>query len=161
MKQRLVLLKLILEKLKISSDISTTKDRKRIQKTIYLCQAKGIRLNYHFGWYIMGPYSPSLAQDYYEMDEDLATGILDIKDKKLVPEISETLGKLETLLIVPKGTNLEQEDWLELVSSVHYLTKESKYDEDKTSKIIEEEKPNLAPYFNPALNAVRESHFGK
>jgi uncharacterized protein YwgA len=43
----------------------TTKDRLKLQKTIYLLQANGLQLGYGFSWYKYGPYSQDLVSDAY------------------------------------------------------------------------------------------------
>ena len=67
MEMKLVLLKLFLDKLGISSEIDTFEKRKTIQKAVYLGQLTDVDLSYRFGWYLKGPYSPSLAEDYYPL----------------------------------------------------------------------------------------------
>ncbi|UCD49012.1 MAG: hypothetical protein JSW27_15930 [Phycisphaerales bacterium] len=42
-----------------------TEERLRLQKTIYLLQAHGVRLGYGFSWYKYGPYSQELVYDAY------------------------------------------------------------------------------------------------
>lgn len=60
MDSNLIALKLFLDDLGVSADIETIDDRKRVQKAVYLGQAAGADLGYRFGWYLLGPYSPSL-----------------------------------------------------------------------------------------------------
>ena len=43
----------------------TTEERLKLQKTIYLLQAYGLRLGYGFSWYRYGPYSQDLVYDAY------------------------------------------------------------------------------------------------
>lgn len=42
---------------------NNTEDRLKLQKTIYLLQANGLRLGYGFSWYKYGPYSQDLVYD--------------------------------------------------------------------------------------------------
>lgn len=43
----------------------STEERLKLQKTIYLLQAYGLRLGYGFSWYRYGPYSQDLVYDAY------------------------------------------------------------------------------------------------
>lgn len=42
-------------------------DRHRLQKTVYLLQAFGIRRGYEFGWYLRGPYCSLVAMDGFDL----------------------------------------------------------------------------------------------
>lgn len=44
---------------------STTNERLRLQKTVYLLQACGFKIGYGFSWYKYGPYSQELVYDSY------------------------------------------------------------------------------------------------
>src|SRR5262245_31088985 len=86
MEAKLEVLRLFLNALDVPSAIDTVNERKRVQKAVYLGQLSEIDLGYRFGWYIMGPYSTSLTQDYYQLSEALATSEPP-SDKKFRPEI--------------------------------------------------------------------------
>jgi uncharacterized protein YwgA len=49
--------------------IDTFEDRLRLQKIIYIAKHFGIDLGYSFNEYLRGPYSPELADDYYELEK--------------------------------------------------------------------------------------------
>ncbi len=63
MDARLAALKLVLNELGETSDISSVSERLRLQKAVYLTQALGLNLGYHYSWYLRRPYSTSLTQD--------------------------------------------------------------------------------------------------
>ncbi len=152
MKQRLIVLNLILDKLGISSDINTINDRKRVQKTIFLVQqVLGIELGYKYGWYLMGPYSKDLTKDYYDLAEALALRKPE-KENQLIDSINEKLKELKTITTPKESIRLNQEDWLELLASYEYLI--NRYSEELASQIIEKEKPNLFPYIHQAETAL-------
>ena len=67
MKKAQINLKLFLDALEISSEISTLEDRKRVQKAVYIGQEAGVDLGYSYGWYLLGPYSPELTQNYFTL----------------------------------------------------------------------------------------------
>lgn len=50
-------------------------DRLRMQKYVFLADAFGVDHDYNYGIHLYGPYSPTLADDYYapDFDERLAT----------------------------------------------------------------------------------------
>ena len=48
--------------------MDTFEERIKFQKIVYLLQAFGIKLRYHFSWYFHGPYSSALADDGFAME---------------------------------------------------------------------------------------------
>ena len=155
MKNKLIALKLFLEELGVPSDIDTVDERKRVQKSIYLGQIAGVDLGYHFGWYLKGPYSPELTKDYYELNETLADGDLEYQKKELKGQLKERLHAIQPIINTPCDLPLSQEDWLELLASVHYQF--SRFDQDTARKNIDREKPNLIPYIQNAEEVLRKS----
>lgn len=156
METNLIALKLLLGTLNISPTIDTVDDRKRIQKTVYLAQLTGLDLGYRFGWYLRGPYCPSLTRDYYALADALSVDPSDTESKQFSTEVTSMIKKVEPLFDVPKGIGLAQEDWLELVASLHFLRKISGYDEEKTIATLQEKKSQLAPYALQAKTALTE-----
>jgi uncharacterized protein YwgA len=150
MDRRLVVLKAFLDELGVSDSIDTIDDRKRVQKAIYLGQLSGLDLGYRFGWYIKGPYSTSLTKDYYALSEAVESGEQDFEAGKLPVTVKSSLQKIQPLMEVPENVPLTQEDWLELVSSLHYLRKIRLSDRDQALKILEHEKARLAPFTDRA-----------
>ena len=123
MDTRFIVLELVLHDLGIETTIGKFSDRIRIQKAIYLCQAAGVNLGYRFRWYLRGPYSPSLTKDYYELqmlidgDERIANG------RNLNSDVRSRIHGIRHIMTPPSHIGLEQSSWLELISSLHYLTK--------------------------------------
>ena len=155
MKKAQINLKLFLDALGISSEISTLEDRKRVQKAVYIGQEAGVDLGYSYGWYLLGPYSPELTQDYFILNDDLITGDEEYKSYKLVESLSNKLNDIKSLMDVPQEVNLPQEDWLELVSSIVYLMKE-KSDRERTKTKLSLKKPRLVCHFEVAFNLSTE-----
>lgn len=154
MEAKLVVLKLFLDALDIPADIQTIDDRKRIQKAVYLGQLTRVDLGYRFGWYVMGPYSPSLTRDYYKLAEDLQSGDRGYEGKKLRSAVLDRLRRIRPLLKVPDGLELSQEEWLELVASYHYLVKVSKQPRAEAMETLEKQKPHLRPFVERAQEAL-------
>ncbi len=156
MEPRQIVLKLFLDALGISSDIDTVNDRKRVQKAIYLGQLTGVDLGYRFGWYLKGPYSPSLTKDYFALEEALASGDREHDDKELNKSIIRKLRKALPLMEPPKEVHLSQEDWLELVSSLHFLREVQGLNNKDCLRTLKREKTRLAKYFDQAEEALQK-----
>lgn len=157
MQPRLVALKHLLDGVGVKVEVDTLKKRKLLQKTIYLIQAIGLDLGYHFGWYEMGPYGPSLAEDYHSLSAALATGDDEIKNYRIRDSVADQLEKLKPLLTSPQRVNLSQDDWLELLASIHFLAKVAGYTWEEILETLQNEKPYLkdfAPRAKIALESI-------
>lgn len=150
MDTRLVVLKLFLDALNIPSEIKTVDDRKKVQKAIYLGQLTGVDLGYRFGWYLMGPYCPSLTKDYFELSDAMESGESDYEGHELLESIKSKLGAIQPLLSPPETLALPREDWLELISSYHFLKTISKKSESEVKQTFEEEKEHLVQHLDVA-----------
>ena len=64
MRESLVALDLVLDELGVPTKVDTFRDRKLVQKAVYVAKAAGVDLGYTYGWYVHGPYSPALTRDY-------------------------------------------------------------------------------------------------
>lgn len=113
--------------------------RLRIQKSIYLLQAQGFSPSdrkYGFNNYIRGPYSPSLARDYYEIREttDTSEGI-EAESADDIPEPHLT----HVVDAVNKGN-----DFLEAAATLHSVAKRNETtNEDLLVTFVENLKPEL------------------
>src|SRR6266851_4519048 len=116
---RLAGLALALEHLGVPRDTDTLPGRLRLQKSIFLAQQAGVDLDYRFGWYIRGPYSPVLTRDYFALSAASAEEA--IAGYRLTDEARAALDGILPLFNVPAGVNLRPEQWLELVGSWRYL----------------------------------------
>lgn len=157
MDTRLVVLKLFLDELEVPSNITTVDDRKRIQKAVYLGQLSGANLSYHYSWYLKGPYSPALTKDYYNLAEALVSGDRSFEGKQLHASVKRKIEKIKPLMEVPENVDLRQEDWLELLSSLHYLFKVKSSDEEQVMRVLENEKPLLVAFAQQAKSRLSEA----
>jgi uncharacterized protein YwgA len=148
-------IKLFLDTLGISSDISTLQNRVCIQKAIFLAQEAGANLGYSYSWYVHGPYSPELTTDYYELDNDLSTGDEDYQKYKLISALNDPLQKIKGLFSVPQNINLSQDKWLELISSIIFWQKITN-DERITKERIKTDKKALFKYYIPARKVIKD-----
>jgi len=152
---KLVALKLFLDALGIPADIDTVEDRKRVQKAVYLGQISGPNLGYRFNWYHMGPYSPALTRDYYELAGELENDPEAVRDKSLRESALQRLRETADLLKPPPTVPLDQPDWLELLASYHFLRQISHYSRAKAIALLTEQKAHVADYVASAEAALR------
>jgi uncharacterized protein YwgA len=92
------------------------------QKSVYLMQVLGIDLRFRFSWYLRGPFSRSLSQAVYQIDEAV---IERAEELSLRPEVIPVTDKV-TEIVEQKPGDLTPAQWLELVASIHYLIHISK-----------------------------------
>lgn len=157
MDSRLIALKLFLDELEVPEDITTLDNRKRVQKAVYLGQATGASLSYHFGWYLLGPYSPALTKDYYALAEEIASEDRSYEDNKLQDTLVEKIRKVVPLMKIPEDVSLAQEDWLELLSSLHFLRKSRGKDDREAREILRTEKLNLSEFTDQAEEQLKKA----
>jgi len=102
-----------------SANLTSLSSRIVLQKKVYFAQAFGIDLGYGFGWYVFGPYSTELTKDAYGL-LGLESRIEPAQDRGLqtqVQKLNEFFQKAEEL-----GSEGSEPYWLELLSSLHFLT---------------------------------------
>ena len=156
MEIKLVVLKLFLDALGVRGKITTVDDRKRVQKAVYLGQLT-VDLGYRFGWYLMGPYCPSLTRDYYALAAELDAGSDEYKNKSLNDDVRKSLKSVAPLLKPPSDVALSQEDWLELLASTHFLRTVSRLDHEKTRSTLHEKKPHVAGCYEKAVSLLKDA----
>ncbi len=153
---RLITLKLFLDELGIPADIQTVDDRKRVQKAVYLGQLSGVDLGYRYSWYLMGPYCSDLTKDYYSLNEAIKSGDKEDEKMELLDSVRTKLHNILPVLEIPENVKLVQEEWLELLSSLHFLLEKGNYDKEKAIEILKEEKPNLCDFIDEAVQKLSE-----
>ena len=156
MEMSLVLLKLFLDELDIPSEIDNFNQRKTIQKAVYLGKLTGVDLSYRFGWYLKGPYSPSLAEDYYHLADELEIGDEGYQEYQLKKSLSAKLEKIKPLFEKPEEFKLKKVDWLELVASCDYLRRVRNLSDNKIDEILKKEKPDLYEHRELAKRKLKE-----
>lgn len=152
-----IALKLFLDELRVPFEIRTFDDRKRVQKAVYLGQLSGVDLGYRFGWYIRGPYSTSLTRDYFGLAEALASEDKESEGLHLKQAVKDRLAKIGPLMNPPEEIDLNTEDWLELVASLHFLRRVSKLEENEAFEVLQKEKSHLFPYVHRAKQTLIEA----
>ena len=156
MDARLETLTLILAELGIEPEIETIDQRVVLQKVIYLAQAAGVPLHYRYNWYVMGPYSPNLTKDYYELHAQRGVAGRDQLSYVLKDQFASLLRSLKPAMTVPEGVPLRQSEWLELLSSVHYLRIQTHLDPADTQKSLDQMKPHVSAYARMATGHLTE-----
>lgn len=145
-------LKLVLSELGMSHVINTMDDRIGIQKVVCMVQEAGLQLGYSYNWYVRGPYSPSLASDYYAIAQN---GAEHSGQKLVLTEYARSVVlKVQPLLDPPEEFNLGRVYWLELLASILYLRKRLRMSDDAASAKIQLSKPALHPYYKLASDAL-------
>jgi uncharacterized protein YwgA len=113
-------LKLVLDAIGQELNLGTFQDRLRIQKKLYLAQLTGLDLGYRFSWYLHGPYCRELTNDAFRLAEQVRDGARDHETRHLSP-IALTLSARATTIWEGAPSGLSEDDWLELLASLHYL----------------------------------------
>lgn len=157
MEKKLRALKLVLDELDIPHEIATFRDRKRVQKAIYLAQVGGADLGYRYNWYVHGPYSPSLTRDYFRLEEALAAEEASVPRARLHPKFAQLLEKVKPTL-ESRAAEFSQEDWLELLASVHYQMDVLGRSTEATREYLEghSSKQRLVSAFEQAIEILKE-----
>lgn len=158
METKLAALQLLLDGVGTGTDISSKEKRLKVQKSVYIVQAAGIKLGYSFDWYINGPYSTELTRDYYELAgrRTAATGA---GNRQLNPSVVSLLERAQAALKVPEGLALPPARWMELVASVHYLRHDMKKSSEAAKTIIQTQKATLLPHYETAEQRLTKLGF--
>jgi uncharacterized protein YwgA len=153
---RLVVLQRFIEALGEPTDISSMQARMRVQKAVYLGQLSGVDLGYRYSWYIHGPYCTALTKDYYALsaarDADETPG-----DQQLKPSMLKKLKTICDMLPVPKGINLDEPSWYELLASWHYLLTVSKLDRANANETMRRTKAHLVAHIPTADDVLKKN----
>jgi hypothetical protein len=157
MENREIALKLVLDAIEENTSIGTVSDRLRLQKAIYICQEMEIPLGYSYSWYVKGPYSPSLTQDYYNLNSSLSAGDNDTKGLQLHPDLIERAQRVKQALLPPPGVD-DKPHWYEALCSLHYLLKASKKPVAEAKQFMRTVKPHLNDLLDRAHDRLVQMH---
>ena len=103
------------------------------QKSIYLLKEMNIiKEKFSFSWYIFGPYSSHVTKIGYDLKErNIDTEI------KISDDFETKIKNFNNM----KNEGKDKSKWLELLSSIHFLLKNEKLDDEKLYNKIKESKP--------------------
>lgn len=155
MESRHIALALALEAADLDFSIASRNDRMRVQKAVYLIQAAGVRLGYRHGWYVYGPYSPAMTQDYYAVDEMIQNGTFSTSGWHLTRAALDSIERVRDAFAPPAESGLEQPQWLELLASILFLVRESSYELDQAVSTVERRKPHLQGEGKHAIKVLK------
>ena len=151
MESNLIALKLFLDQVEQPANIATVDDRMSLQKVIYLGQIFGADLGYRYSWYVRGPYSPSLTQDYYALSGELAAGDSSYQTRTLNDRLKSALNSARALLRKPEHVTLSIPHWYELLASLDFLMRVSKKPRADAAALVRAQKPHLAEWIDTGL----------
>jgi hypothetical protein len=147
MKELLILSRILDE---IDGDsFETLEGRITFQKRVYMLQAAGMNLGYRFAWDQFGPYCKELAQDGTALDtnrDEIKQAASELVFKKPVQAM---LVALKGALAKPTNSAISQAAWLELLSSLHFLSNDSRVslDDDASYGKVIADLVSRKPYF--------------
>ena len=117
-----ILLKLVLEEAGLHTpELTTFRDRLRLQKLVYIVQMAGLDLGYRYNWYLRGPYCPGLTRDAFLLKEEIAAGEDAFANYELSKEAQKTLCAAKAIWRPEEVPGSPSNEWLELLASLHYL----------------------------------------
>ncbi len=143
-----IVLKLVLDAVKQPLELDTFEQRLTIQKKLYLTQLTGLDLAYRFGWYLHGPYSRELTRDAFRLKEEMELGERDFENETLGAFARKRVEQAPEIW-ANKPDGIGDDDWLELLASLHYLKhiaymgKDARRDFDDVWKALIDSKPRF------------------
>ncbi|NLI99237.1 hypothetical protein GX441_11345 [bacterium] len=155
MDRKLVALKLLLEEVGIRIRTNNIVDRKTLQKAICLIQASGIDLGYEFNWYLKGPYSSALSDDYYNLVRAIDKEKIRKSEYPLTESVTKKIREIQDIFKPELQFKKGKSDWLELVASVCFL-RNSGRTWIEVKEIIENRKPHLSVYVDVAKRKLKK-----
>ena len=108
----------------------------------------GVNLGYGYSWYIKGPYSTSLTQDYYQLDEEKRSGDFESANVALNEAVKNKLQDVKAVLEKPDEIELDISGWYELLASIHFLVRRNGKPLDAAKSYLKTVKPHLHNYFD-------------
>lgn len=107
--------------------IRTLEDRIKIQKLVLIGQCAGINIgNYRFSLYHKGPYSPQLAERYYNAKVLIDLGDRTYEEYRLNKGDQEIVKKFKPILKPRRGVKLKESEWLEIIATLIFVYNEKK-----------------------------------
>ncbi|WP_322073098.1 hypothetical protein [Burkholderia cepacia] len=156
MESNLIALKLFLDEVGQQPTIASQDDRMALQKVVYLGQIFGADLGYRYSWYVRGPYSPNLTQDYYALNGALAAGDQSSQSRVLNDRLRGALQQARQLLSKPPHVQLTLPYWYELLASLDFLVRVSWKSIDEAKQIVRAQKPHLAMWVDIGMNHLQQ-----
>jgi uncharacterized protein YwgA len=119
--------------------MTTFAERKKVQKLLYLLdKVFGMHFDFSYSWYLHGPYSPEVTKLVFDVVEgrqsvDPNAAILSSEDNAKIERLRSFLGR-----------DMDSNDKLELLVSLHFLiqcSRNSKSTQDDVIEFLKSKKP--------------------
>lgn len=156
MDTNLQFLKKFYSELDVADDVGSIDQRLILQKVALLGQSFGVSLDYSYNWYVKGPYSPALTEDYYAMQgysDDSINFEFNEDVKNRLNRLSKIIHKYDNEnsgSIMPK--------WVEALASLVFLIKKSYKTDEEALRVLETQKSHIdANMRQDALKVLREN----
>lgn len=153
MEPKIQVLDLFLSELGEQFAIDSLDDRLRLQKAVYLGQLFDVDLGYRYSWYVKGPYSPSLTQDYFKLKEERGS---DSTVHALRADVRANLATAKAFLVKPDDIPLAKPQWYELLASIHYLYKFSGKNSESVRATLKATKEHLFDWIDRGEQHLRD-----
>lgn len=144
--ERLVRLRDLLRQIPVDTSMKDFDGRLRFQKTLYLLQELGVKLNYSYGWYIRGPYSREAAADGFALSA-MAKVVSSYEFDQLVESEKTAIQKINRLIADVKRQFGSIEEGLEILASVDFVKRRmyppATSEPEITSRLQEAGKPQM------------------
>lgn len=118
--RRAVLYKL-LRQAGLGFSVDSFANRLRLQKATYLLVAMGAPLDYHYNWYLRGPYSPSLANDLFAIAADKGEIQSEASGINFGRGARQKVDSLKSVLESRPNSFSDDVAWFEALASVAFL----------------------------------------
>jgi len=119
----------VLRKIGAHANLDQFRGRLILQKSVYFMQVFGLNFGYDFNWYVYGPYASNLAHDAFANTAALK--------EKSIEFANPAFEKNMQLLMQFIGKHANDDHWMELAASLHFLKKiNPKYTKPQIIEIV-------------------------
>lgn len=153
-----ILISLCMKKFGLDENLKTLEERILIQKKFYLLQQFGVNLGLNYGWYKRGPYCTELTRTIYSQKDEPE----DTSKYKLKNDLINKIEEVNNLISNTKMEGLNDQQWSELLASLHFLGKNKiLVESDKLSQELTNELIVLKPWYtklqiNKAIDVLKD-----
>jgi len=139
MDTNLQLLKQFYRELNVPETVEGINQRMILQKVALLGQTMGVSLDYTYNWYVKGPYSPTLTEDYFKLQGYLAED----SQFNFNEETKSKLAILSQIIHKQDEDNSILPRWVEALASLAFLINKSHKTEEQATQVLLSEKPHI------------------
>lgn len=139
----------------VSFSLDSFDNRLKLQKAAYLLVAMGAPLDYHYNWYLRGPYSPSLAKDLFGIASHIESTRKQAEGLRFGRGGRQHIDALKNALRAKPRDYQTETIWFEALASVAYLKKRGA-DKPAIEKQLQEEKSLSAKMVSEAYRVIAD-----